>query len=357
VPDVVGRLVKKGLDVVVEAGAGAAAFHSDAEYEAQGARIGMRQEAFRAGVVTKVQPPTEEEITLLTRGAAYIGFLNPLDTPEVSERLAAQGVTALSMELVPRISRAQKMDALSAMATVAGYKAVLMAADALPKFFPLLTTAAGTIRPANALILGVGVAGLQAIATARRLGARVWGYDIRDAVREQVQSLGASFVELEIEIADMEDKAGYARALGEEKARRQTELLVPQISKSDIIVTTALIPGRPAPLLITEEAVAAMQPGSVIIDIAAPNGGNCALTEPGQTVVHNGVQIFGPLNLPSSMPVHASQMYSRTVLAMLDDFAETEGFKVNFEDEVFKGSCVTHDGQVVHERVKGLLVN
>jgi NAD(P) transhydrogenase subunit alpha len=357
VPDVVGRLVKKGLDVVVEAGAGAAAFHSDAEYEAQGARIGMRQEAFRAGVVTKVQPPTEEEVTLLTRGAAYIGFLNPLDTPEVSERLAAQGVTALSMELVPRISRAQKMDALSAMATVAGYKAVLMAADALPKFFPLLTTAAGTIRPANALILGVGVAGLQAIATARRLGARVWGYDIRDAVREQVQSLGASFVELEIEIEDMEDKAGYARALGEEKARRQTELLVPQISKSDIIVTTALIPGRPAPLLITEEAVAAMQPGSVIIDIAAPNGGNCALTEPGQTVVHNGVQIFGPLNLPSSMPVHASQMYSRTVLAMLDDFAETEGFKVNFEDEVFKGSCVTHDGQVVHERVKGLLVN
>jgi NAD(P) transhydrogenase subunit alpha len=185
----------------------------------------------------------------------------------------------------------------------------------------------------------------------------VWCYDFREDVREQVQSLGASFVELEIEIADMEDKAGYARALGEEKARRQTELLVPQISKSDIIVTTALIPGRPAPLLITEEAVAAMQPGSVIIDIAAPNGGNCALTEPGQTVVHNGVQIFGPLNLPSSMPVHASQMYSRTVLAMLDDFAETEGFKVNFEDEVFKGSCVTHDGQVVHERVKGLLVN
>lgn len=354
-PDVVSRLVKKGVAVQVARGAGAGAFHDDAAYENAGATVVADDEAWAAGVVVKVQPPSEAEVAKLRSGAVLIGFLSPLDQPQTAARLADHGVTALSMELVPRISRAQKMDALSAMATVAGYRAVLIGALALPKFFPLLTTAAGTIRPANALILGVGVAGLQAIATAKRLGARVFGYDIREAVREQVQSLGATFVEIEVEIGDMEDTAGYAKALGAEKARQQTKLLVPQISKSDLIVTTALIPGRAAPLLITEEAVAAMQPGAVIVDIAAPNGGNCALTKPGEVVTAHGVTIFGPTNLPAEMPVHASQMYARTVLAILDDFVTEDGFQANFEDEVFAGACVAHAGAVVHERVKGLL--
>ncbi len=357
VPDVVARLVKQGAEVAVEAGAGHSAYHPDAEYEEKGARIVDRAAAFGADVVAKVQPPDDEEIGLLKRGGVYVGFLSPLDRPEVSEKLAAQGVTALSMELVPRISRAQKMDALSAMSGVAGYKAVLLAADALPKFFPLLTTAAGTVRPAEALILGAGVAGLQAIATARRLGARVSAYDIRDAVREEVQSLGASFVELQLEVAGMQDEGGYAKALADEKARRQTELLVPQIGKSDVVITTALIPGRPAPLLITEAAVAAMKPGSVIVDLAAPNGGNCAHTQPGETVVVNGVQIFGPLNLPGAMSVHASQMYARTVLAMIQEFSDEESFTPNFEDEIFQSACVTHGGEIVNERVRGLLVS
>lgn len=356
VPEVVSRLKKKGLEVIVESGAGASAYYSDESYEKSGAQISDRAAAFGADIVTKVQPPTDEEIGLLKRGGVYVGFLNPLDQPELAEKLAAQGVTALSMELVPRITRAQKMDALSAMASVAGYKAVLLAAEYSPKFFPLLTTAAGTIRPSNVLVLGAGVAGLQAIATARRLGARVSAYDIRDAVREEVQSLGGTFVELELEIGDMQDASGYAKALAEEKARRQTELLVPFIGRSDVVISTALIPGRPAPLLITEEAVHAMAPGSIIVDMAAPNGGNCALTRPGETVVRNDVTIFAPLNLPASMPIHASDMYARTVSAMIFDFIKDDEFVINFEDEVFKGACVTHNGEVVHDRVKGLLV-
>ena len=358
VPEVVARLAKQGLDVLVEAGAGAGAFHSDAEYTDAGARIVDRATAFGADLVAKVQPPDDAEIALLASGHAFIGFLSPLDRPDVAEKLAAQGVTALSMELVPRISRAQKMDALSALSSLAGYKAVLVAANLLPKFFPLLTTAAGTIRPANALILGAGVAGLQAIATARRLGARVSAYDIREAVREEVQSLGASFVELEIDMGDMQDAGGYAKALAEEKAKQQTKLLVPHIGTSDVVVTTALIPGRPAPTLITREAVEAMQPGSVIIDLAAPNGGNCALTEPGETAHHNGVQIVGPTNLTADMPVHASQLYARTVMAMSQEFVDDEGrFHANFDDEIFQGACVAHGGEVVNERVKGLLVS
>ena len=355
VPDVLARLTKAGLDILVEAGAGEAAFHADADYEAKGARIVDHATAYQADIVVRVQPPSDEEIALMKQGGVLIGFMSPLDHPEIAEKLAAQGVTALSMELVPRISRAQKMDALSAMSSLGGYKAVLVAAAELPKFFPLLTTAAGTIRPANVLVLGAGVAGLQAIATARRLGARVWGYDIRDVVREEVQSLGAQFVELELEMDDMQDAGGYARALMAEKARRQTELLVPQISASDVVVSTALIPGRKAPTLITQEAVEAMKPGSVIIDMAAANGGNCVLTKPGETAVHHGVQIVGPLNLPATMPVHASQLYARTVLAMIQEFAGEDGFAVNFEDEIFKGACIAHGSEVVNERIKGLL--
>lgn len=355
VPEVVSRLVKKGATVQVERGAGAQAFIDDHQFSEAGATIVDRATAFGSDIVVKVRPPNDEEIGLMNSGSALIGFLNPLDAPDRSAALAARGVTALSMELVPRISRAQKMDALSALSSVAGYRAVLIAAELLPKFFPLLTTAAGTVRPANALILGAGVAGLQAIATARRLGARVFAYDIRDVVKEEVQSLGATFVELELEAAGMQDEGGYAKALAEEKAKRQTELLVPHIGKSDVLITTALIPGRTAPILITKEAVEAMKPGSVIIDLAAPNGGNCELTQPGKTVTHNGVRIVGTLNITADMPVHASELYSRTLLAMLTDFTGEDGFTVNFDDEVFAGSCVTHEGAVVNERVKSLL--
>lgn len=355
VPEVAARLVKKGLDVLVEKGAGAGAFYDDAQYEQAGARIVPRDEAFSAEVVAKVQPPDDSEIGLLRPGGVLIGFLSPLDQPDTSAALAARGVTALAMELVPRISRAQKMDALSAMSAVAGYRAVLLAAEALPRFFPLLTTAAGTVKPANALVLGAGVAGLQAIATARRLGARVSAYDVREAVKEEVQSLGASFVELEFETQEDRATGGYARALSEEKARRQVELLVPYLGRADVVISTALVPGRPAPLLISEDAVAAMAPGSVIVDLAAPNGGNCALTEPGRTITHGRVTILGPLNVPAAMPVHASQMYARTVQAMIEEFASEGAFTTDFGDEIFLGACVTHAGEVRNERVRSLL--
>lgn len=355
VPEVVARLVKGGASVVLERGAGASAYYTDADYEKVGATLGSREEAFGADILVKVQPPSQEEIPLMKQGGAYIGFMAPLDRPELSKAIAGRGTTALSMELVPRISRAQKMDALSALSSIGGYRAVLMASTILPKFFPLLTTAAGTVRPSNVLILGAGVAGLQAIATARRLGAKVSAYDIREAVAEEVQSLGASFVELEIEGQDDSDSGGYAKALVEEKAKQQVKLLVPFIGKSDVVVTTALIPGRKAPLLISEESVQAMAEGSVIVDMAAANGGNCELTVPGETVVKHGVTIVGATNLTADMPVHASQLYARTLLAMLQDFTDENGFKPNDEDEVFTGSCVTLGGQVVHERVKGLL--
>lgn len=356
VPDVVGKLVKQGATVLVEAGAGAGAFHADAAYASAGAQVVDRATALGADVVTVVQAPDEVDLARLNPESVLVGFLSPLDQPELVEKIADRRVTAFSMELVPRISRAQKMDALSAMSSIGGYKAVLIAATALPRFFPLLTTAAGTIRPANVLILGAGVAGLQAIATARRLGARVSAYDIREAVREEVKSLGAAFVELELEVSGAQDAGGYAKALAEEKARRQTELLAPHIGKSDVVVSTALIPGRRAPLLITRAAVEAMAPGSVIIDMAAPNGGNCELTQPGETVTHEGVQIFGPLNLPAEAPVDASQMYARTVHALLQEFVKQDGIALNMEDEVIKGACVTYRGEVVNERVRGLLV-
>ena len=355
VPGAVKPLVQAGMEVLVETTAGASSFHDDGAYKECGARIVDGASAASADIVVRVAPPADAEIRQLRAGGILIGFLGPLDDPGICARLAAQEVTALSMELVPRISRAQKMDALSAMASLSGYKAVLLAAAALPKFYPLLTTAAGTVRPATVLVLGAGVAGLQAIATARRLGARVQGYDIRDSVREEVQSLGAQFVELDLEIGDMQDAEGYARALMAEKARRQTELLAPHIGQADVVITTAQIPGRKAPTLVTREAVEAMRPGSIVVDVAAPTGGNCALTAPGETVVHQGVQIFGPRNLPATMPVHASQLYARTVRSMIEEFAADGQFSTKFDDEIFRGACVTHAGQVVHDRIKSLL--
>ena len=355
VPEIVRKLAQAGYIVNVETGAGDGAFFSDEMFRESGAHLSTRDTVFAADVVLKVQPPTDTEIGLLKPDKVFIGFLNPLDEPETSRKLADHRVTALSMEMVPRISRAQKMDALSAMSSIGGYKAVLIAATELPKFFPLLTTAAGTVRPANVLVLGAGVAGLQAIATARRLGARVSAYDIRDAVREEVQSLGAQFVELEFETQDAQDTGGYARALAEEKALRQAELLKPHIARSDVIISTALIPGRKAPTLITKESVDAMKPGSIIIDMAASNGGNCEYTKADETVLKNGVQIMGPTNLPSEAAVNASEMYARTVVAMLIEFSNAESFTPNFDDEIFVGACVAHGGEVTNARLKELL--
>lgn len=355
VPDTVQKLVAAGVEVVVEHGAGEGAFVSDDAFEKAGARLAGRTEVYGCRVIARVQPPPADELPLLAADHVLIGFLRPLDDPAGAARLAQTGVTALAMELVPRTTRAQKMDALSAMATISGYRAVLLSAEALPKFFPLLTTAAGTIRPAKVLVLGAGVAGLQAIATARRLGAVVSAYDVRAAAAEQVESVGGRFVTLELDTAGAEGQGGYAAALDQERQRRQVELLVPHVGDSDVVISTALVPGMPAPLLVSEDAVRAMAPGSVIIDIAAPNGGNCALTRRGQMVEAGGVRIFGPLNLPAEMPVHASQMYARTVAAMITEFVKDGAFATDFDDEIFRGACVTHAGDVVNDRVRAML--
>ena len=355
VPPVVSALSKKGLEVIVESNAGQEAGISDEAFREAGARIVQNTEAWGADILALVAPPSDEEIARLASGAVVVGFMQPLEVPERIARLADQGVTALAMELVPRISRAQKMDALSAMASLAGYKATLIAANRLPRFFPLLTTAAGTVRPANVTILGAGVAGLQAIATARRLGARVWGYDIREAAREEVKSLGAQFVELDLEMEDMQDEGGYAKALMAAKAEQQVELLVPHLAKSDVVITTALIPGRKAPTLVSEEAIQAMKPGSVVVDLAAATGGNCVLTEPDRVTTHHGVQIVGYTNLPATVPADASFLYARTISAMISEFVKEGIFETNFEDDIFKAACVCHEGQVVHERVRNLI--
>ncbi|MCY3614293.1 MAG: Re/Si-specific NAD(P)(+) transhydrogenase subunit alpha [Bacteroidetes bacterium] len=355
VPPVVSALSKKGLEVTVESNAGREAGISDDAFREAGARIVQDTEAWGSDILALVAPPSDEEIVRLSSGAVVVGFMQPLEVPERIARLADQGVTALAMELVPRISRAQKMDALSAMASLAGYKATLIAANLLPRFFPLLTTAAGTVRPANVTILGAGVAGLQAIATARRLGARVWGYDIREAAREEVKSLGAQFVELDLEMEDMQDEGGYAKALMAAKAEQQVELLVPHLAKSDVVITTALIPGRRAPTLVSEEAIKAMKPGSIVVDLAAATGGNCVLTEPDRVTTRHGVQIVGYTNLPATVPADASFLYARTISAMISEFVKDGVFETNFEDDIFKSACVCHEGQVVHERVRNLI--
>jgi NAD(P) transhydrogenase subunit alpha len=346
VPEAAQRLSQGGVDVVVEAGAGEAAFQPDSAYEEAGASIG---DGFSGDVVAKVAPPTAEEIGRLSRGKVLIGFLAPLSAPDTVRSLADAGVTSFAMEAIPRITRAQSMDALSSQATVAGYRAALIAAQELPRFFPMLTTAAGTVRPAKVLVLGAGVAGLQAIATARRLGAVVQAFDVRSAVKEQIESLGARFLELDMGLEDAEAAGGYARQLTDEEQQRQRELLAEEIGKVDAVISTAAVPGRPAPLLIIEAAVRNMKPGSVIVDLAAETGGNCELTEPGQTVVKEGVTIAGPLNLASSMPDHASSLYARNVQALLELMVEEGELRLDFEDEVIAGACITRDGEIVHE--------
>jgi H+-translocating NAD(P) transhydrogenase subunit alpha len=338
VPEVVKKLAAAGFDVIVESGAGGAASWSDEDYRAAGAAIG---DPWDAEVVVKVRKPSESEVERLRDGQALISFLEPLTDREGIERLARRGVTGFALESVPRITRAQPMDALSSQATVSGYKAMLLAADRLPRFFPMLMTAAGTVPPAKVLVLGAGVAGLQAIATARRLGAVVSGFDVRPVVREQVESLGAAF--LDLGIVGEESEGGYARELTEEDQRRQQEELERRIPEFDVVVTTALIPGRAAPKLIPATAVAAMRDGSVIVDLAAEAGGNTELTEPGEEVVREGVTIVGLTNLPSTVPVHASQLYARNVQALLSHLAPEGELVLDWDDEITAGACVTRE--------------
>ncbi|HLM36494.1 MAG TPA: Re/Si-specific NAD(P)(+) transhydrogenase subunit alpha [Gaiellaceae bacterium] len=343
VPELAGRLVAGGFDVLVERGAGEAASFPNAAYEEAGARV-VDDVFGEADAVVKVQTPSKDEIARLREGQVLIGFLLPLTDPEGIARLAARGVTAFAMESIPRTTRAQPMDALSSQATVSGYKATLIAADRLPKFFPMLMTAAGTVAPAKVLVLGAGVAGLQAVATARRLGAVATGFDVRPVVREQIESLGASW--LDLGVVGEETEGGYAQELSEEQQQRQQQELEARLPEFDVVITTALIPGRAAPRLIPASAVAAMRPGSVIVDLAAEAGGNCELTEAGEEVVREGVTIVGTTNLPSSMPFHASQLYARNVSALLQHLAPEGELVLDFEDEITAGACVTRKEEV-----------
>jgi NAD(P) transhydrogenase subunit alpha len=357
VPQEAKSLVKRGLEVAVESGAGTQAGVSDGDYKAAGASVvASAAEALRgANLVLRVNPPSlasPDEVAALEQGSILVSFLSPLTSPDLVRRLQGAGITSISMEMVPRITRAQSMDALSSQATVAGYKAVLLAAEHLPKFLPMFTTAAGTIRPAKALVLGAGVAGLQAIATARRLGAVVEAFDVRPAVKEQVQSLGAKFLETEQEVS-AEGEGGYAKELSEEQHKKELELIGRHIVEADIVITTAQIPGRDAPLLITEAMLASMRSGSVIVDLASESGGNCAGTKAGETVVVHGVQILGPLNLPATVPVHASQMYSKNIATLVGEFIGEGGEPaLDFENDVIGPATVTHAGEVRNERVR-----
>jgi H+-translocating NAD(P) transhydrogenase subunit alpha len=351
VPEVVGKLKAKGLDIVVQSGAGAEALLGDDAYTQAGAQVvDDAATVWGCEVVVKISPPSTQEISQLGDGSILIGFLAPLSSPQTTAALAQAKATAFAMEAIPRISRAQSMDALSSQSNVAGYKAALLGAEKMGRFYPMLMTAAGTIPPAKVLVLGAGVAGLQALATAKRLGARTTGYDVRPEVAEQVQSLGAQWLDLGLEAAG---EGGYARELTDEERARQQQALTDAIKGFDVVITTALVPGRPAPKLVTEEAVAGMKPGSVIVDLAGETGGNCELTEPGQTVVRHDVKIVAPLNLPATMPEHSSQLFARNVLALLDLFIGEEGaLKLDFDDEIVAGACVVRAGEIVNAGAK-----
>jgi NAD(P) transhydrogenase subunit alpha len=349
VPETVAKYTKAGIGVTVERGAGEAAAYPDAAYEAAGATLADAAGLYAgATVVARVARPTDAELDALAPGTVVVGFLSPLGDPRSVERYAQRKLTALSMDAIPRTTKAQSMDALSSQANIAGYKAVLIAADTLAKYFPMLTTAAGTIKPAQVLVLGAGVAGLQAIATARRLGAVVTGYDVRAAVKEQVQSLGAKFLEIDVG-ESAEGSGGYAKELSAEAQAKQKAGMVKAIGASDVVVTTAAIPGRRAPILVTAEAVAAMAPGSVVVDIAAETGGNCELTKAGEVVTSpNGVTILGPLNLASTLATHASQLYSRNMQTLLDYLIHDGVLTLDMDDEIVRGTTIVKDGEIVH---------
>ena len=352
VPEVVRKLTGQGHEVVVELGAGAAAMIPDGQFEEAGGSLAEDPGAvYECDVVLNVAPPTADEIARLKPGTVVIGFLAPLTNAEGVRALAAAGVTSFAMEAVPRISRAQSMDALSSQANIAGYRAALIGAQELGRFYPMLMTAAGTIRPATVLVIGAGVAGLQAIATARRLGAVLQGFDVRTAVKEQVESLGAHFLEFDLG-GDLEGAGGYAKELTPEQQARQQELMAEAIGKVDVVITTALVPGRRAPILVTEAAVKKMKPGSVIVDLAGEAGGNCELSEPGNRVIRYDVKILAPLNVPSTMAEHASQLYARNVQSLLDLMIQDGELTLDFEDEIIAGACVTRDGEIVHSGAK-----
>ena len=357
VPEVVAKLTRAGgedaspPEVVVERGAGAGALIPDEAYAEAGAKL-VDEAPFDCDVVVKVAAPSADEIARLGSETTLIGFLGPLTNAEGVQALAAAGVTSFAMEAVPRISRAQSMDALSSQANIAGYRSALIGAQELGRFYPMLMTAAGTIRPATVLVLGAGVAGLQAIATARRLGAVVQGFDVRAAVKEQVESLGAKFLEFDLG-GDLEGTGGYAKELTPEQQARQQELMAEAIGKVDVVITTALVPGRRAPILVTEEAVKLMKPGSVIVDLAGEAGGNCELSEPGESVLRHDVKILAPLNVPSTMAEHASQLYARNIQALLGLMVDESGqLSLDFDDEVIAGACITRGGEIVHEGAK-----
>ncbi|MBU0656235.1 MAG: Re/Si-specific NAD(P)(+) transhydrogenase subunit alpha [Gammaproteobacteria bacterium] len=349
---VIAKLGKLGAEVLIEAGAGSAAHIPDSAFTGASIVPSAAELYQQADIVLKVQPPSEAEINMLKEGSVLIGSLQPYKYPERVAALKARNITAYAMELIPRISRAQAMDVLSSQAAVAGYKAAIMGADLAPRFFPMLTTAAGTIRPSKVIVIGAGVAGLQAIATARRLGAVVEGYDVRSATKEQVQSLGAKFIELGIKA---EGEGGYARELTAEEKQQQQEELAKHIATADVLITTAAVPGRPSPKIIPESTVDGMKSGAVIIDLAADGGGNCTLTQPGATIVHNGVTIHAPLNIPSQVPVHASEMYAKNLLNFLSPMLKDGEYAPDFEDEVIAGACLTRDGQITNEAIRQLV--
>ncbi len=363
VPADVPPLKKAGLEVAVEAGAGAAAGFLDAAYAERGAQIvAQRNDVFAtADIVIQVRAAganpalAADDFALMRTNQWVVGFLEPLWELGLVRDLAARGVSAFAMELIPRISRAQSMDALSSMATIAGYKAVLLAASTLPRIFPMLMTAAGTITPARVFVIGAGVAGLQACATAKRLGAKVEAYDVRAAVKEQVESVGAKFVELPLEASSSEDKGGYAKAMGDDFYRRQQELMAEVVARNDVVITTAAIPGKKSPVLVTGAMVQGMQPASVIVDLAAERGGNCELTQSGEIITAHGVTIIGPTNLPATVPNHASQLYSRNLTNLLRLLVKDGQLQLNLDDEIIRESLVTNNGEVVHTRIRDLL--
>ena len=352
-PKVFDVLKKIGAEVWVEFGSGVDAGFPDADYAAKGAHLATADEVRKnASVFVHVRVPLPDGLN----GKTSIGFCDPLSNPDLAAKFAASGATLFSMEMVPRISRAQSMDALSSMASIAGYKAVILAANTLPRLFPMMTTAAGTIPPARVLVIGAGVAGLQAIATARRLGAVVSGFDVRSAVREQIESLGAKFVNINLGGAKAEGEGGYAKALDEDALRLQRQQMATFMSEQDVVITTAAIPGKRAPILITKEMVEAMAPGSVIVDLAAERGGNCELTKAGETVSHHGVTILGPTNLPATVPYHASQMYARNIVTFLKHLVNKEGnLNIDTTDEIIRESLITHNGEVVNPKIQALL--